>query len=1625
MDKLPKRILFFQSTTNPLFKGGDGSGWFSPENGVSAFKNAEFKHVNPLEMKKALSEDKACLLVKHHAVKNINNDIPRHEPAPIQKGLPFNSTLAFAKGKILRKSFDSNRETGFKSNNTIIFFFKSTPIPEGAHWLTVHPHGDGKGQPVLVQPVEPGSKTVHVIGGAGGSLNYLKFTPTKNKADYAKESAERAKQRRIAAAEQKKKDAELGVTGIKKEAKEELAVKKKAVEHDFIKTVADAMGWDHDSLAFDENAHSDISEEARNEAAKNHHQTLLKRCKEAVGLQRKRLLIDADARREAFTGDVPLHTDDTTKLSVADLDPVRSTTSLGFDPAYKERAENAGLTQEDIQEQKDAVVALKDTDEVQTPDVSPPKTPKLKDKIKAELEKVNADKPSLPARIVDVHKAVALLKAQKKLSLIQQSVKNLNKQIQQSIEPKAFVLDSSEVSNVDIEKSIADDLRTIKTSAFLNAVSENAPESQKIEHHVSAGAFNSINALSLAASGDALVDRSVVDVLGTAAASQILVRRFRSDLGDEKLDEIADNMGAYHIAHYEDLSTSALADVAELHEQAKEFELGAAGDCDDILVKSELNKKRMGALADAQKVLGRSLGEMEANASLVMAMKEKGRDSVQVSLGKTPVENAIKQLAAIGLKKEDYTIEKGGVNHFVTINATGMDKLAAPVDKENVERIRRNLGIMNGGSDEDGWLPEGFANRADLALNLQPGVADSMAEPFEPSENLEESLKNYIGSRAADGDSPADIVADLQSADFFQKVGVERSAEYLAALDKVAPNKDANGKQMLRAEELAPLFHQYADDFVASKWGGTRSALNSQTFDIDDIAQDALHRALSSEPAGTAAYKQIGDLHDGDMRALRDYFNKNIAKESPEHAELRASLEKHLTQEPNKTIEDMFGEVTPNPNHQAWESARNELAEKIKSTGLSWPDYVKTMRSPSAAYSAMQDLVRSKISSEFANHYNKLNPSKPLKIGKTVIRGNLNHLDAVDPSAREARVKAEKELVDSLRERSGGKYASGSVKQKMDKGKEQKAAFEQSQMGFFSSEELSHNHQKEASSLKQDERHTIGQAAENKIAAMMGTVGKNFIPGQPVKLFHASMSGPSGVSRQRAIKFAMENKRSVMGLGVGSGKSGIGLGAFAHLKSTGKIKKGIFIVPSIVQGQFGAEALRFMKPGQFNWHCQPGASHDERLASYKDKNVDFHVVTHQSFRDDLLKMAAKQTNLSPDDVAEKLANMSSNERAKFMKETLDKEGINFDFAMADEAHGLLNREGKDNSRMSNLIQGVTDNLDYYMHASGDLVKNDVSEAFDLLSKMDSKRYNDRSAFMRRYGGDSIYAKEGLRRELARHAYTAQISPDVNVSKHIRNVELTNSQKAAIDAVERNVAAVRIAKMQGKVDIPALMALSPESFAGVDKSQHEAIAQSLTKAVGVMSESAINRVINAHPDSGKLQDISKIANENKGRPGVVFARSLAAVSQIKSKLESEGHRVIVISGADSSKDKAQKIRAFNPDSGERKADIIICSDAGATGANLQSGNWRAHYDIPMTAMTHQQRNGRINRVGQKNDVDLYDLVANHPSERRARDRLARKTDLRSATTSPLDGLDDTGLASFLFNKNKVNSQDYLF
>ena len=94
-------------------------------------------------------------------------------------------------------------------NKPVRLLIKATQIPPGARWVTVHPNGVGKGQPVLIEPQPDGS--AKVIGGAGGSLNHLRLRGVKSVDQSKEEAAGKAQEKHEAKKAQTAADKAAGV----------------------------------------------------------------------------------------------------------------------------------------------------------------------------------------------------------------------------------------------------------------------------------------------------------------------------------------------------------------------------------------------------------------------------------------------------------------------------------------------------------------------------------------------------------------------------------------------------------------------------------------------------------------------------------------------------------------------------------------------------------------------------------------------------------------------------------------------------------------------------------------------------------------------------------------------------------------------------------------------------------------------------------------------------------------------------------------------------------------------------------------------------------------------------------------------------------------------------------------------------------------------------------------------------------------------------------------------------------------------------------------------------------------------------------------------------------------------
>ncbi len=89
--------------------------------------------------------------------------------------------------------------------------------------------------------------------------------------------------------------------------------------------------------------------------------------------------------------------------------------------------------------------------------------------------------------------------------------------------------------------------------------------------------------------------------------------------------------------------------------------------------------------------------------------------------------------------------------------------------------------------------------------------------------------------------------------------------------------------------------------------------------------------------------------------------------------------------------------------------------------------------------------------------------------------------------------------------------------------------------------------------------------------------------------------------------------------------------------------------------------------------------------------------------------------------------------------------------------------------------------------------------------------------------------------------------------------------------------------------------------------------------------------------------------------------------------------------------------------ENHAQVLIATEAGGEGINLQFCSHIINYDLPWNPMRIEQRIGRIHRLGQKNDVHIYNFAVADTIEQHILTLLYEKIDLFEAVIGQLDDI----------------------
>lgn len=134
-------------------------------------------------------------------------------------------------------------------------------------------------------------------------------------------------------------------------------------------------------------------------------------------------------------------------------------------------------------------------------------------------------------------------------------------------------------------------------------------------------------------------------------------------------------------------------------------------------------------------------------------------------------------------------------------------------------------------------------------------------------------------------------------------------------------------------------------------------------------------------------------------------------------------------------------------------------------------------------------------------------------------------------------------------------------------------------------------------------------------------------------------------------------------------------------------------------------------------------------------------------------------------------------------------------------------------------------------------------------------------------------------------------------------------------------------------------------------------------------------------------IDNVFSEDKERKIIVFTEFIATQDYLSNLLKTRGYTTSLLNGSMSIDERNAVLEEF-----KTKTNILISTDAGGEGLNLQFSNVVINYDLPWNPMKIEQRIGRVDRIGQQRDVFVYNFILSETIEKRVKDVLEQKLSL---------------------------------
>ncbi|TWK76099.1 RNA polymerase-associated protein RapA [Bacillus paralicheniformis] len=341
--------------------------------------------------------------------------------------------------------------------------------------------------------------------------------------------------------------------------------------------------------------------------------------------------------------------------------------------------------------------------------------------------------------------------------------------------------------------------------------------------------------------------------------------------------------------------------------------------------------------------------------------------------------------------------------------------------------------------------------------------------------------------------------------------------------------------------------------------------------------------------------------------------------------------------------------------------------------------------------------------------------------------------------------------------------------------------------------------------------------------------------------------------------------------------------------------------------------------------------------------------------------------------------------------------IQYDVVIIDEAHKLKNNKTKNYEFVRNLKKK------YCLMLTATPIQNKIDEIFNLVSLLKPGHLGNESNFNKDYSKqiNSAEAHERLK-SLINKVMIRNRRQDTGITwtkRHVETVPISFSptEQALYDEITNLKKDHR-----HSAGMFSIMTLERECC-----SSREAVYMTLKNMLDrkdreapVIGEAAIHQLINRVNEvtqNSKAMKVVELIQELNDKV-IIFTEYRATQIYLQWFLQQNGISSVPFRGGFKRGKKDWMKDLFRG-----KVQVLIATEAGGEGINLQFCNKIINYDLPWNPMRLEQRIGRIHRLGQERDVYIYNMATKHTVEEHILKLLYEKIHLFEKVVGDLDDI----------------------